>query len=181
MKSTCFWQRNRCRCANHLSRAPRPGSRRYYCWRRQNKSPRASLEEEGNKNSFNSLGGGKKKKVLKITLRIQTITQLPPSSAPAPPLAFPSAMCTNTARGQRFSSAASEIKRIPAGPGGSSARCEAVLGPRWVGKHNGCSHTPCSALPGDEGSCHRPPAAPGCEGGQSLAWRFGHNLNPSLL
>lgn len=116
LKSTCFWQSNLCRCANHLSLAPRPGSWRYYCWRRQNKSPRALLEKGGNKNSFNSLGR-EKKKLLKINSRIQSVTRLPPFSAPAPPLAFPSKMCTNTSCGQGFSSAAREIKQIPAGLG----------------------------------------------------------------
>lgn len=92
-------------------------------------------------------------------MRIQSVTWLPPSSAPAPPLAFPSKMCTNTSCGQGFSSAASEIKQIPAGSGMGAApgvrQHQSRPGSRRVGKHRRL-HTPlCAAR--DEGSCHRPP------------------------
>lgn len=87
LKSTCFWQSSLRHRANHLSLAPRPGSRRYFCWRRQNKSPRASLGigGGGNKNNFNSLGGKEKKKVLKIKLEDPER-----DSAPSLPCARPS-------------------------------------------------------------------------------------------
>lgn len=85
LKSICFWQPNLCHCASHFSPAPWPGSRPYHCWRRQNKPPRASLEERGKKNILNSLGGNKKR-VFKINLRIQSVTQL---LCPRPSPRFP--------------------------------------------------------------------------------------------
>lgn len=101
LKSTCFWQVHLCHLTSHWSPAPRPGSRRCYCWSRQNKSPRVSLESEGNKNCFNSSGGMKKKS-------IEHPERSPdPSLLCAPPsLALPSKMCTNTSCGRSLSSAA---------------------------------------------------------------------------
>lgn len=120
------------------SPAPGPGSQGCYCWRRQDKSPRASLGKEGGEmKRVLAPWRGNKKCRKKPELRIQSTAQLPP-------LAFPSRMCTNTSCGRGFSSAAREIKGIPASWGGSSAWCEAVPAPGQQQK----GHRSHSAQPG---------------------------------
>lgn len=136
--SVCFWQLNLHHHPSPPSPAPGPGSQGCYCWRRQDKSPRASLGKEGGEmKRVLAPWRGNKKCRKKPELRIQSTAQLPP-------LAFPSRMCTNTSCGRGFSSAAREIKGIPAGWGGSSAWCEAVPAPGQQQK----GHRSHSAQPG---------------------------------